>query len=280
MNDFIDVHCHLTEESEYEGVGGAENAVRLANESGVSRLVVSGFDLPSSIRARRFSADHKGVFFCAGLQPEELRVYVEGKQDGISRDLSADIGELSGIISDKKCVAVGEIGLDYHFPDGVEKSFQREAFVLQLRLAKSAGLPVVVHSRDACADTLAVLRENRDCLQKGFLMHCFSYAAETVEEFASLGAYFSFGGVVTFKKAEKVKRAALAVPKDRLLTETDSPYLTPEPFRGTFPNQPKNVVYVSSFLARLRGEEEGAFCSRISVNAERLFPALAAERAE
>lgn len=269
MNSFFDVHCHLTDEEDYLSVGGVKSVIDRAKEAGIEKMIVSGFDLASSKKAREIARENGNAFFCAGFQPEELRVYEEGKAS-----FEADLREIEALAKDEKCVAVGEIGLDYHFSDNPSKEWQKKAFVAQLRLAKEANLPAVIHSRDACADTLGILRENRDCLCGGFLMHCFSYAAETVAEFVSLGAYFSFGGVATFKKAEKVKKAALAVPKDRILTETDSPYLTPEPYRGTFPNEPKNAVHTARYLAALRQESEEEFCKTVEENAMRLFPAL------
>ena len=270
MCAFIDAHCHLTSEEEYASVGGVHNVLSAAKDAGVETLIVSGFDLASSKKARNLAETSHGVFFCAGFQPEEIKKYETGEADYFCAEK-----ELQTLLTHKKCVAVGEIGLDYHFFDNPSKEFQREIFKRQIDLAYQAGLPVVIHSRDACADTLEILKEERAKLGKGFLMHCFSYSAETVAEFAALGAYFSFGGTLTFKKSEKTARAALAVPKDRILTETDSPYLTPEPLRGKFPNTPANVAYVTHRLAALRGEKEDELRAQVLENAARLFPATA-----
>ena len=265
----IDVHCHLTDESEYQAVGGADGAIAAADAAGVDTLIVSGFDAASSSAAARLAARHKGVYFCAGLQPEEI-----APCENNAEEYECALGAVQGLFGDKKCVAVGEIGLDYHFDNNPSKPFQREAFLRQMEIACEAGLPIVIHSRDACADTLEILRTHRELLQNGFLMHCYSYSAEAAAEFAALGGYFSFGGVVTFKNAEKVKRAAAAVPQDRILTETDSPYLAPEPYRGTFPNTPANVVRVAEVLAGLRGENFEDFCAVVRENAARLFKKL------
>lgn len=269
MKEYADVHCHLTDEADYANIGGAEESIARARQAGVNKIIVSGFDLPSSARAKEIAAAHDGVYFCAGFQPEELKIYENDEAAAVG-----DLKKIEEIAQDEKCVGIGEIGLDYHFPDHSPKELQRAFFVNQLRIADKLSLPVVIHSREACADTLAILHENRALLKKGFLMHCFSYAAETVNEFLSLGAYFSFGGVSTFKKAEKVRRAAAIVPKERILTETDSPYLTPEPFRGIFPNEPKNIPYIAANLASLRGENEEEFCAAVIGNAKRLFSAL------
>ncbi|MGN1062117.1 MAG: TatD family hydrolase [Candidatus Scatosoma sp.] len=270
MNALIDAHCHLTSEEEYAGAGGVQNVLTEAKRAGVKTLIVSGFDLSSSKRARDLAQDTHGVFFCAGFQPEEIKRYETGEED-----FSRAAEELQTLLTHEKCVAAGEIGLDYHFPDHSSKAFQREIFAKQIDLADKYGLPFVVHSRDACADTLAVLKEKREKLGRGFLMHCYSYSAEAAEEFADLGAYFSFGGTVTFKNAEKTARAAAAVPGERILTETDSPYLAPEPLRGTFPNVPANVAYVVKRLAALRGVDEEEFRAQVVKNAAKLFPATA-----
>lgn len=265
----IDVHCHLTDETEYEKSGGADGVIAAADAAGVDTLIVSGFDAASSSAAARLAARHKGVYFCAGLQPEEI-----APCENNAEEYECALGAVQGLFGDKKCVAAGEIGLDYHFDNNPSKPFQREAFLRQMEIACEAGLPIVIHSRDACADTLEILRANRELLRNGFLMHCYSYSAEAAAEFAALGGYFSFGGVVTFKNAEKVKRAAVAVPRDRILTETDSPYLAPEPYRGTFPNTPANVVRVAEVLAGLRGENFEDFCAGVRENAARLFKRL------
>ena len=172
---FIDVHCHLTG-GEYEGVGGVEAVLSRARDAGVTAFVSSGFDLASSRAAAELSARHADVYFTAGFQPEELGKYREG-----------DLAEIAALAKESKCVAVGEIGLDYHFPDNPPRELQRELFVRQLRLADELGLPVVVHSRDGAAETLELLQSEADRLRFGGLMHCYSYSAEMVGAFAALG---------------------------------------------------------------------------------------------
>ena len=263
---FIDVHCHLTG-GEYEGVGGVEAVLSRARDAGVTAFVSSGFDLASSRAAAELSARHADVYFTAGFQPEELGKYREG-----------DLAEIAALAKESKCVAIGEIGLDYHFPDNPPRELQRELFVRQLRLADELGLPVVVHSRDGAAETLELLQSEADRLRFGGLMHCYSYSAEMVGAFAALGMYFSFGGTSTFRNAKKVQESARRVPSDRILSETDSPYLTPVPFRGVFPNEPGNVAHVVRNLAALRNEKEEKLEGQIFSNAERLFFRLADRR--
>jgi TatD DNase family protein len=144
-------------------------------------------------------------------------------------------------------------------------------FVRQLALADELGLPVVLHSRDAAAETLEILQQNAHLLKKSGLLHCYSYSAEMVDEFAKLGLYFSFGGTSTFKNAKKVWESVKRVPVERILSETDCPYLTPVPLRGEFPNQPKNVCYVAARLAELKEMDENELCDRIEQNARTLF---------
>ena len=254
---YIDVHCHLTGD-EYDG--GASAVVARANADGVQTVVASGFDLQSSAQSAKIAEEHDGVYFCAGFHPSELGKF----QDG-------DLERLDTLLCHPKCVAVGEIGLDYHFPDNPDRETQRRLFTEQLTLADKAGLPVVIHSRDAAAETLEILRQNASLLKKSGLLHCYSYSAEMVDEFAKLGLYFSFGGTSTFKNAKKVWESVKRVPVERILSETDCPYLTPVPLRGEFPNQPKNVRYVAARLAELKEMDENELCDRIEQNATALF---------
>ena len=256
---YIDVHCHLTGE-EYALAGGVEEVLRRARAEGVARVICSGFDLSSSQQAKALSEAHEDVYFCAGFHPSELGKYQAG-----------DLEKLRALCTHEKCVAVGEIGLDYHFDDNPEKQTQRELFIKQLQLADELGLPVVLHSRDAAQETLRILQENRTLLKKGGLMHCYSYSAEMAEEFLELGLYFSFGGPCTFKNAKKVWESVQRIPAHRILSETDCPYLTPAPFRGVFPNEPKNVKYVTQRLAELKQTDEESMQKQITENAKTLF---------
>jgi len=259
---FIDVHAHLTGE-EYDSVGGVDGLLSRMRENGVERVIASGFDADSSEQSMRLAERYENVYFCAGFHPSELARFREG-----------DWERIETLCRHKKCVAVGEIGLDYHFDDNPERSVQKEAFLRQLQLADRLGLPVVIHSRDAAEDTFELLAANRGLLQSGGLMHCYSYSSEMLLRFAELGLYFSFGGTSTFKNAKKVQASVQCVPAHRILSETDCPYLTPVPFRGTFPNEPKNVKYVVEFMAQLRGVSVEEMAKQIENNAQALFKKL------
>ncbi len=223
-------------------------------------MVCSGYDLASSMEAKTLAERFENVWFCAGFHPSELHKY----QDG-------DLEKIRLLLRHEKCLAVGEIGLDYHFDDNPPKETQRELFVRQLQLANEERLPVVLHSRDAAAETLEILRQNQALLKHSGLLHCYSYSAEMLAEFAKLGLYFSFGGASTFKNAKKVQECVQRVPAHRILSETDCPYLTPTPFRGEFPNQPKNVIYVVENAAKLRNENVEELKEQIESNLKTLF---------
>ena len=157
---YIDVHCHLTGD-EYDG--GAPAVIARANADGVGVIVASGFDLESSAQSANIAEKHDGVYFCAGFHPSEL-----------NKVQSGDLGRIQDLLRHPKCVAAGEIGLDYHFPDNPDRETQRRLFVEQLLLADGAGLPVVIHSRDAAQETLELLKEHRALLKHGGLLHCYS----------------------------------------------------------------------------------------------------------
>ena len=256
---YIDVHCHLTG-GEFEEIGGVEGVLARAKENGVGIVICSGFDLDSSIIAKNLSEQYEEVYFSAGFHPSELAKYKDG-----------DLERLTELCRHEKCVAVGEIGLDYHFEDNPEPETQRGFFLQQLTIADELGLPVVLHSRDAAQETLQLLQANKHLLQKGGLMHCYSYSAEMAQDFLALGLSFSFGGPSTFKNAKKVWECVQRIPADRILTETDCPYLTPVPYRGVFPNEPKNVKYIAENMAALRNENEEELKKQVLQNAKKLF---------
>lgn len=255
----IDIHCHLTG-SEYDSI---DAVLDRAKENGVGLIVCSGFDLDSSYVAAELAHLYDNVYFTAGFHPSELAKY----QDG-------DFDRLRALCLHEKCIAVGEIGLDYHFEDNPPRETQRAAFIRQMEIADELGLPIVIHSRDSAEETYELLCQHKHFLRQGGLMHCYSYSAEMVERFAGLGLSFSFGGPCTFKNARKVVESVERVPATRLLSETDCPYLTPVPFRGEFPNQPKNVKFVVEKLAEIRGVAVEVLEKQIEENARALFKKL------
>ena len=231
-----------------------ENTAAQAEHSAAEGLAA---ETPTAAPAERLAAA-PALYFAAGFHPSNLQDYQTGDEE-----------RLASLLQSPKGVAVGEIGLDYHYED-TDEAAQKRAFCAQLELAEALSLPVIIHSRDAAADTLRILKDNRAKLRAGGVMHCFSGSPETAKEYLKLGLYISFAGPVTFKNARRLDEVAKIVPPERILAETDSPYLAPEPFRGTL-NTPKNVVQVYEKLAQLRGEETEALALRIKQNAKTLF---------
>ena len=165
---------------------------------------------------------------------------------------------------------MGEIGLDYHYQP-FDKEKQAAAFIRQIELANELKLPIVVHSRDACLDTLNIIKAHRP--KYGGTMHCFSGSKETARDYLNLGFYLSFGGTLTFKNAVRAVEVVKFAPIDRILTETDSPYLSPEPFRGQV-NTPKNIPIIAKRLAEIRGVEVGVIEEAVYRNTTTLFPKI------
>ena len=259
---FIDVHAHLVGD-EYDEIGGVAGLLAEMKANGVRRVIASGFDAVTSEQSKELAERFEEIYFCAGFHPSELGRFQEG-----------DFEKIRQLAMHEKCVAVGEIGLDYHFENNPPKETQRAAFIRQLEIADELGLPVVLHSRDAAEETYELLCQNKRLLRHGGLMHCYSYSPEMLERFLELGLSFSFGGPCTFKNAKKAVASVERVPATRILSETDCPYLTPVPFRGEFPNQPKNVKFVVEKFAEIRGVAVEEMAKQIEENAKALFKKL------
>ena len=197
------------------------------------------------------------VRIAVGCHPHNARYYDDGLE-----------AELRRLLADPRVAALGEIGLDYHY-DFSPRDDQRQAFRRQVRLAKECGLPVVLHVRDAYGDALETLKANRGLLKNGVLLHCYSGSAEMAAEFLKFDCFFSFGGAITFKNARK-EEVIRAIPREKLLTETDAPYLTPEPFRGKL-NSPKYIKYVYEKIAAVLGVSFAETESLVRKNAAALF---------
>ncbi len=235
---FVDTHCHLDDE---KLSGDIENVVAEFRAAGVGIAIDVGCDAKTSELVKSQAERFDGVYFAAGIPPMDVK---NAEQ--------ADIDKIAELTRHDKCVAIGEIGLDYFW----DKSFndkQKDFFARQILLANKMRLPINVHVRDAMGDAVEILKANKNLLSCGGVMHCYSGSVETAKELLKLGFYISFGGTVTFKNARVAVDVAKFVPQDRILTETDSPYLAPEPKRGTV-NSPKNIPFIVRRLAEIRGE--------------------------
>lgn len=230
----FDTHCHLDDERFNED---REEVIASFQSAGIDKCVCVGSDLPSSERCLALSRRYPFIYAACGVHPHEAEKAPENY-----------LSVLEEMLKEKKAVALGEIGLDYYY-DFSPRDTQKSVFSAQLDLACRLDKPVIMHIRDAHNEALELLR-SRSQLPRG-IVHCFSGSAEIMKEYVKMGFYISFAGPVTFKKAPRLQEAAALVPADRLLAETDSPYLAPEPVRGRR-NDPRNVRYVVEKLAEIR----------------------------
>ena len=228
-----DTHCHLNDPNMIDNI---DCFLENCKKQDVSLLNVIGYDVESSKKAIEIANKYENCYAVVGMQPEEIpnEEFYE---------------ELDALYDNNRIVAVGEIGLDYHWTKE-NKDKQKEVFVHYIKKAHQLNLPIVVHSRDAHLDTINILKENKEYLGK-VVMHCYSYSKEVLKDYLNLGCYISLGGVVTFKNAKVAKEVASVVPLDRLMLETDSPYLTPTPYRGK-PNEPSYIRFVLEEIAKLK----------------------------
>jgi TatD DNase family protein len=265
---WFDSHCHIQDiyrpdETDVDGL------LAVADAAGVRGLVCVGTDAGSSRQAielarragggddGRDAAPGIGVWATIGVHPHDA---IQGTEV-VARLLEECAADLPGAV-----VAVGECGLDYHY-DHSPRSVQREAWAAQIELARRQGLTLVVHSREAWDDTVALLRGTEDL---GVVLHCFTGGPDEARRCLDLGAHLSFSGIVTFPNADDVRAAARLCPSDRLLVETDAPFLAPVPHRGR-PNQPAWVSLVGAAVAEARGEPVEDVAERTTANARRLF---------
>ena len=258
--NLVDSHCHLDHEQFREDL---DAVIDRAREQGVRRMLTIGTgDGPPKLDcAIEIAARYEDVSATVGVHPHEA-----SKVDANTFDA------IRSFLREPFVLALGEIGLDYHY-DFSPREVQREVFVEQLRLAREAGKPVIIHTREAWPDTMDILR--REWSGPG-IMHCFTGDPEQAREALDLGFHLSFGGVLTFNKAENVRAAAAIVPADRVLVETDAPYLAPVPYRGKR-NEPSFVVETARKLAEVRGVEPDEIASLTTANFEKLMgPAFAA----
>lgn len=223
-------------------------------QHGIEKIIAVGYDLASS--AEEITLAHRFDFVCAaaGVHPENC---YNLPQDWLQR--------LAEMLADEKVCALGEIGLDYHY-DNTDKAVQAEVFSQQLQLAQRLDLPVIIHSRDACEDTMTILKQHKP---RG-VVHCFSGSAETAAEVVKLGMYVGFTGVLTFKNAKKALAACAAVPLDRLLLETDCPYMAPVPHRGKRCDS-SMLHFTAAKMAEIKGVSTEEMIEIAADNARRLF---------
>jgi len=256
----IDTHCHL-EMDEFNP--DREDVILRAKEAGIEAIITIGSDLEGNLRGLELSQKYDFIYSAVGIHPHDAKDFTED----IFNQIKAWIKNSGmGQGAQGKIVAIGEIGLDYHY-DNSPREIQRDVFMRQLHYAKEVNLPVVIHSREAKKDTLEIIRESG--VSKGVL-HCFSGDNDMAEKAMSMGFYISLAGPVTFKNAKKPKEIVKAIPDDYLLIETDAPYLSPEPFRGKR-NEPSYLIHTARAIAEMRGITIEDLARITTLNAKRLF---------
>ena len=242
---FVDSHCHIDGE---QFDSDRDEVISRANEAGVKTMLVVGTgdatEFENFARVVRLTESHASIYCSIGVHPHDAKTFGEAEEEKL----------ISLAKSSKKVIGWGEIGLDYYY-DHSPRDVQREVFIRQIRIAKDLNLPIIIHSRDADDETVEILQNECGYPEfRGGIMHCFGGTPEMAEQILKLNFMISFAGNVTFKKAENLRESAKIVPLDRLLIETDCPYLTPIPFRGKR-NEPMYVVETAKFLADFYGVE-------------------------
>lgn len=248
--NIFDAHAHYDDAWFDED---REELLEALPQGGVSGVVCNAVDLKSAEVIRGYAEKYPFIYFTAGFHPENLEDMPTDYLDGITE-----------FLNHPKCVAIGEIGLDYHWD--IPRDLQNRVFEEQLKLSKELDVPVVIHDREAHGDTMDLLRKYKP---KG-LMHCFSGSVELMREVMRLGMSISLGGVVTFKNARHSIDCAREVPVDRLLLETDAPYMSPVPFRGKR-NDSRNIAYVAEKIAEVRSMDVQELLDITAENAKRLY---------
>jgi TatD DNase family protein len=251
----IDSHCHLHDEKFADDLD--EVLVRAKNAD-VKKFITIGCDIPTTKKAQSLAGQLPHIYFTAGFHPHEA-----------SKLNDEALLELKALAQDQKCVAIGEIGLDYYYLHS-NKEAQIYAFKKQMDLAIELDLPVVIHLRDAFADCVSMLKKYPSLLGQKVVIHCFSGSLEEAKVFQDLGCLISLSGIITFKKPGDLREVAQEISLKRLLVETDCPYLAPHPYRGKR-NEPSMIVHVLAAVAQARNEDISVVTQQIYQNARQFF---------
>ncbi len=248
---FIDSHAHLY-------CLDYQNAIERAKNALVDFIVCPSTNEESIKQSVEIASKFPNVFACVGFHPEDIKQFGRKEEE-----------LLINFAKHKKVLAIGEIGLDYHF-GGENKQLQKYAFERQIEIANSLSLPIVVHIRDAMDDALKILTQQKNHIRSGGVVHCFGGDVQQAKKIMKLGLDFTFGGICTFKKSEQTREVIKFLPLENILLETDSPYLSPEPVRGS-ENEPKNIVFIAEKIAEIKNESVQKVALQTSMNAKRIF---------
>ena len=250
--EFFDSHSHYNDEKFDED---RKELIESTYKEGITSILCAGYDLKQSKKAIQIANEYKYIYASVGISPNDIEDYTQ-----------ANLIEIEKIAKDEKVVAIGEIGLDYYWNKD-NKDKQKELFIKQIEIANRLDKPIIIHTRDAFVDTIEVLKQN-NVNQKG-VFHCCPLNQELVKEALKLDFYISFSGNITFKNAKSQEVVSL-VPLNRILIETDSPYLTPEPFRGKR-NDSRKVKFVAEKVAQIKDMDVGEIAKITYENTKRLF---------
>ena len=256
MNYLIDTHAHLDFPELYSKL---DLIIENAKNQNVLKIITISTNLNKIGKIIQISNDYDVVYFTVGVHPNEVLKDKDYENYTLISDISKNL----------KCVGIGECGLDYHFGNE-DKEKQKLSFITQIKVARDTGLPLIIHSRDADDDMINILQDEYKKGAFKAILHCFSSGKELALCGLDLGFYISFSGIVTFKSAKLIQEIACIVPKDRILVETDAPYLAPSPFRGTV-NEPKNCFHTAKFLSEIRNINFNDFTNHLCLNSLKIF---------
>lgn len=256
MSYLIDTHAHLDFPELYSKL---DLIIENAKNQNVLKIITISTNLNKIGKIIQISNDYDVVYFTVGVHPNEVLKDKDYKNYSLISDISNNL----------KCVGIGECGLDYHFGNE-DKDKQKLSFITQIKVARDKKLPLIIHSRDADEDMIDILQDEYKKGAFKAILHCFSSGKDLALCGLDLGFYISFSGIVTFKSAKLIQEIACIVPKDRILVETDAPYLAPSPYRGSV-NEPKNCFYTAKFLSDIRNIDFNEFTNHLCMNSLRIF---------
>ena len=256
MSYLIDTHAHLDFPELYSKL---DLIIENAKNQNVLKIITISTNLNKIGKIIQISNDYDVVYFTVGVHPNEVLKDKDYENYSLISDISNNL----------KCVGIGECGLDYHFGNE-DKEKQKLSFITQIKVARDKKLPLIIHSRDADEDMIDILQDEYKKGAFKAILHCFSSGKDLALCGLDLGFYISFSGIVTFKSAKLIQEIACIVPKDRILVETDAPYLAPSPYRGSV-NEPKNCFYTAKFLSEIRNSDFNDFTNHLCMNSLRIF---------
>ena len=260
--EFFDSHCHLDDEKFDED---RERLIEEIRKADITKFISAGYSIEGSKKGVELSNNYQYIYTTCGVSPNDI----PQNEEKLWKDIDIIKELVKENVKNKKIVAIGEIGLDYYWEKDIEKrELQKQAFIKQIEIANEFDLPIVIHTREAVQDTIEILKKN--IVNKKGVFHCCPLNRELVKEALKLGFYISLAGPVTFKNSKNANEIIEMIPEDKMLIETDSPYLAPEPLRGKR-NDPRNVKYIAQKIANVKGKTIDEIARITYTNARKIF---------